>query len=55
MKRLKYRYVPKGEPVRKALDQSKNLTYILCGKVVCTLPIRDECRHEGASRLSKDI
>lgn len=37
-KRLKYKYVPKGETVRKALDKNTKLMYIMAGKVVCSLP-----------------
>jgi len=37
-KKLKYRYVPKGEAIRRALDKSTQLYYIMAGKVVCSLP-----------------
>jgi len=37
-KRLKYRYVPKGENVRRALEKNTRLYYIMAGKVICSFP-----------------
>jgi len=41
-KRLKYQYVPKGNPVRLALHKSDKLYFIICGKVVCSFPSQEE-------------
>ena len=41
-KRLKYEYIPKGQPVRRALDKSTKMFYILAGKVVCSFPQPEE-------------
>ena len=54
IKRLQYRYVPKGKAVRKALDETDRLTYIICGKVVCALPTEEESKRR-AKRLGIDL
>lgn len=41
-KRLQYRFVPKGQAIRMALDKSKCLYYIMAGKAVCSFPQEKE-------------
>ena len=41
-RRLQYRYVPKGQAIRSALDKSHRMYYILCGKSVCSFPQESE-------------
>ena len=37
-RKLKYKYVPKGQALRKALSKSSRLYYIVKGKVACSFP-----------------
>lgn len=46
-KRLKYKFLPKGEKVRKALDKSTKMMYIMAGKVVCSLPQESYLKEHG--------
>lgn len=40
-KRLKYEYVPKGQALRRAFDNSNRLCHLMIGKVVCAFPNED--------------
>ena len=56
VKRLKYEYAPMGTPIRKALDISNRFCYIVCGKVVCSLPSEAEyLKRAKANNAYQDI
>ena len=48
---LKYDYVPKGQPIRQALQKNSKLCYIMAGKVVCSFPqqevLEERAKKEG--------
>ena len=37
-RKLKYEYIPKGNPIRKALTESNRMYFIMVGKAVCSFP-----------------
>ena len=42
VKHMKYEYFPKGTAIRRAGKETDRICFIMCGKVVCALPCRED-------------
>ena len=58
VKHMKYEYFPKGTAIRRAGKETDRICFIMCGKVVCALPCREDDQKQSGnagSSLNKMI